>query len=71
MNSTTSKTLKQRIYEIALNALLKCNVVQYSIIETITINNLPEIEETQTYIQTSKGNYVLSTDGYVIAAKNS
>lgn len=63
------KSLKERIYEVALNALSQCYHVQYSVVDTITIN-LPEVKEDEAYIQTSKGNYVLSTDGYVLTTKN-
>ena len=62
--------LKQRIYEVAMNALLKCYQVPYSVIDTIAIS-LPEIQETESFVQSSQGDYLLSTDGYVLTTKNS
>ena len=68
----STKTLKQRIYEVIVAALtryrylpLSCNVV-----DTVAIT-LPEIKETEKFVQTSKGDYLLSNDGYVLTTKNS
>lgn len=76
MSSVNSKTLKQRIYEVAMNAFSKCyyTPVRCSIVDTV-INTvtitLPEITEEEQFVQTTSGDYLLSTDGYVLTAKNS
>ena len=64
-------SLKQRIYEVAIDALskLKCHQVLFSVVDTISIS-LPEIKETESFVQSSKGDYILSTDGYVLTTKS-